>query len=150
MNHPTSILLHPTRRELLFLLHAEPGLCFRQLVRRTGVASGTLAHHLSQLRRHGQVWSIPLGERIHHFASPKPEEGVIKRLLADSVLPPLDQAILALLRTEGPCRQVKILDRLQDPKIARSIVQHHLYRLRERGFIRETRQGRYVQYEARV
>jgi DNA-binding transcriptional ArsR family regulator len=143
---PESVLLHPARREILFLLHAHPGLCFRELVKRTGLASGTLAHHLSILRRCGQVWSMPLGCRILQFASPKPDEHYLRRFVADNVLPELDQRVLTLLRTEGPSRQVAILDRLDSEP--RSNVQHHLYRLCREGFVRQTRQGRSVVYEA--
>jgi DNA-binding transcriptional ArsR family regulator len=141
-----SVLLHPARREILFLLHAHPGLCFRELVKRTRIASGTMAHHLSVLRRCGQVWSMPLGCRILQFAAPKPDEHYLRRFVADNVLPELDQRVLTMLRTEGPCRQAAILDRFDAEP--RSNVQHHLYRLRQLGFVHETRRGRYVQYEA--
>lgn len=143
---PQLVLRHPTRAAILLLLHEHPGLCFRQLVRRTGVASGTLAHHLSVLRRNGQVWSAPLGPRILHFSAPKPDPLIVRRMVVDHVLPELDQRLLTLLRTEGPCRQVALLDRFAPEP--RSNVQHHLYRLRSQGFVRESRQGRCVLYEA--
>lgn len=140
------VLRHPTRAAILLILHEHPGLCFRQLVRRTGVASGTLAHHLNVLRRNGQIWSSPLGPRILHFSAPKPDPRIVRRMVVDHVLPDLDQRLLGLLRTEGPCRQAALLDRFAPEP--RSNVQHHLYRLCKQGFIREARQGRYVRYEA--
>lgn len=142
------VLLHSTRAAIVLLLHAHPGLCFRQLVRETGVASGTLAHHLNVLRRCGQVWSMPLGPRILHFSAPKPDPPIMRRMLVDHVLPDLDRGLLAHLRNVGASSQVTLLDSPLAAPFPRSCVQHHLYRLRDQGFIREIRHGRFVSYEA--
>lgn len=146
--NPETLLRNPHRARILAEVTAHPGLCFRELSRRTALASGTIAHHLSKLSRAKLVWMVNHGPRRLHFPGSRPADDRIHALLAQHALPELDRGILAFLRSVGSARQTEVLDSPLGATVPRSTMQHTLGRMHARGFIRETRVGRRVVYEA--
>ncbi|MHB8634609.1 MAG: hypothetical protein ACYDBQ_11730 [Thermoplasmatota archaeon] len=141
------VMHHPTRAAIVALLEARPGISFRKILLASGVGSGTAAHHLRVLRRAGRVWSTPHAGSLLHFAGPKPEAAKAQQVVVENVLPGIDRTILVYLRMAGPSNQTAVIKAPGLETFPRATIQHHLGRLRERGFIRETRQGRRAMYE---
>ena len=135
---------HPRRGAILALLEAEPGLCFRELMRRTGIGAGSLDHHVRRLVRAGMVWRVRHGPRILHFATDGPRR--VREAVMRHGLDPVDQAILAWSRTAGPRRQLAFLDAPPAQGMPRSSVQHRLGRLVRQGFLHADRKGRSLVY----
>lgn len=122
-----------------------PGLGFRELARRTGIPSGTLAHHVSLLTRSGAVWTKRHGARVLHFPAPRQDEPApVRVVLEEHVLDALDRDLLAWVR-EGPRVQKAVVARFSGHP--RATVQHRLARLVKWGFLTASASGRCRVYQ---
>jgi predicted transcriptional regulator len=130
------------RERILAELRLQPGLGFRELVRRTGMPSGSLHHHANILARRGALWRKTSGPRLLHFPGQPPNEESARRAIVAS-LRGLDAAIATLL-SSSPMNQIQVLQAFRD--VPESTVQHHLYSLTRRGLLSTHRIGRYVRY----
>lgn len=72
-------LADPTRLRLVRVLEAEPGLTVGALVKRLGVARGTVHHHLAMLRAASMLLTDRVGSRRHVRLAPGPWEIVLRR-----------------------------------------------------------------------
>ena len=127
------------RQRILDALEDCPGLCFRALLRATGLAAGTLRYHVATMERHGQIRTVMHGRRVLHFteaAPPTPER------IRDAFLLELGEgwrAVYDHVASHPGRRQGAILDAF--PDASRSTVQNRLRRLVELGFLQEHRVG---------
>lgn len=62
-----------TRARLLALLSQRPGMTRADLQRETGLAWGTVAHHLRSMAERGEVEAHRVGRRAHFVVRERPE-----------------------------------------------------------------------------
>jgi len=135
---------HPRREQILAVLRESPGMGFRELARRTGIAHGTLSHHVSILHRQGRVWTTRHSPRCLHYPGPRPSDGAgVRDAVVEHALDDVDREIVAL--ASEPVKQKDVLERFEG-RMPPSTVQARLYALRRRGLLMESRAGRYVYY----
>lgn len=141
-------LEHPRRSLIYELIKAEPGLNFRALARRAGIAPGTVQFHLRVLCYSRLIWCTYHGSRHRFFPGTEPinEEG-IQKALALHALDGLDRRVLDLVR-DNPRNQKAVLDEF--PQLPRSTVQHRLSRMVRQGFLVVRPRGRHIVYHAGV
>lgn len=133
-------LEHPRRKAIYEYVAHHPGANFREVARRTGIAAGTVRHHLTILERSGH-----LVERAHNGTVRLFENhGKFDHNWSDLVLlrePPL-QAVHDWLKAHPQSPQKDILEALEQVGWSRSTTQHRLVRLVEGGLVTIRLQGR--------
>jgi predicted transcriptional regulator len=139
-------LEHPKRKHIFEFIQLHPGANFREVARSTGIASGTVRHHLTVLGRAGHIVE-------HHHASTVrlfENHGKFDNNWADLVL--LREESLAKLHgwlmqhPQSP--QKAILSAMELEGWSRSTTQHRLARLMEGGLLTIRLQGRLKIYNA--
>lgn len=75
------------RKRIYETISKSPGLHFRELQRRIGVATGTLDYHVHFLRKHGMIRAEQAGGFLRYYAS-------------DIIIEEQEKALLSLLRQE--------------------------------------------------
>lgn len=134
-------LRHPRRRAIFDYIHANPGANVSEVVEGTGLASGTLRHHLSVLKRAGQVVERPHGGTLRLFENHgrfdadwntvvllrEPVLAKVHAWIAANPRSPQSAIVQALAQTEG---------------WNRSTTQHRLKRLVAGGLVEIRQQGR--------
>jgi predicted transcriptional regulator len=124
-----------SRRRLREAVAADPGIHFSGLVRRTGLATGQVQHHLRRLRSEGRVVRQEVSGRTHYFAPGYDE---------------WEREAIALLRRETPREVVaRVLERESAPPadvaddvgIARSTLEYHLDALEAADLVRKRHNG---------
>ncbi len=127
-------LVHPARARILAILRDEPGLHWRALARRAGLAAGQVQHHLVVLRRHDLV-TAEAGPR---FTCYFPTGAVDRRIMAAA----------PVLKSDGARRVLRaVADRsgatLSQIALASdcypSAVHYHASRLEEVGLLERRR-----------
>lgn len=133
-------LEHPRRKAIYEYVAQYPGANFREVARGTGIATGTVRHHLTILERSGH-----LVERAHNGTVRLFENhGKFDHNWSDLVLlrePPL-QAVHDWLKAHPQSPQKDILEALEQVGWSRSTTQHRLVRLVEGGLVSIRLQGR--------
>jgi predicted transcriptional regulator len=132
------------RLVLVEILQAQPGLCFRALVRTSGLSAGTTAHHLGVLQRHELAWSIRHGPRRRFFAGRRPTDDVAVGMAREAGLDAAMTHVLAYVREHPMSAQLDIVAAFRSTPP--STVQHVLVRLEREQFLTRTFVGRYVRY----
>lgn len=134
---------HPNRRKLYDAIQADPGIGFREVARRAGLAAGTARHHLNVLCRHGLVQ-----EERHRFtqrffpASIRLDPVVVARgvLLREPQLARLH----AVVEANAWITQSDLIDLMaREVGWTRSTTQHRLARLVSGGLVQVRQQGRF-------
>ncbi len=133
------------RARIVAALEDVPGLSFRGLSRALGLASGTLRHHLPVLQSQDLIWRMDFGQSHRYFAGPCPEEVTPKILASSCLVDELDLRILAELTHERI--QASVIEAVAGNGVARSKVQHRLYRLEDLGLVRVERTCHFVYYK---
>lgn len=130
---------HPTRERLKAAIAAEPGIHFHALRRLTGIAAGTLRHHLRVLEQEGVIvahaaagfrcFTLARGTaRSLGTAAPALKSASARRILEGVVRsPPLTMQAAAELAGLDP-----------------STATHHVQRLHEAGLVTRQRSGRSI------
>ncbi|HET6398686.1 MAG TPA: winged helix-turn-helix transcriptional regulator [Candidatus Thermoplasmatota archaeon] len=138
------LLQHPTRRLVADCIEANPGIHYKELSRRLGLANGTLEHHLRKLvadgivLRHagdGYTCYFPKGVSRHDLRA----AGPLKAAGARRVL----QAVQA---SPGASSS----DVATAAGLDASTVSHHVRRLQDAGLVEARRVGRTVRLHPRV
>jgi predicted transcriptional regulator len=141
---PEKALEHPRRQAIFEQVRHNPGINFRQVVRATGIAAGTVRHHLTILERAGHVIEKAHGSTIRLFEN----HGKFNETWSRIVL--LREPELALLHTwleqHGPAFQKDVLDAMSRHGWSRSTTQHRLGRLVRGGAVSIRQQGRWKSY----
>lgn len=129
------------RRRIFQTIESHPGLHFRELQSRLGVAHGTLQYHLDRLVDEGLIAvSEDRGFTRYHPKTRLREED---RRLIDALRREYGRRILAHLASEGPLTTQALSARLGR---SASTVSWHLARLAENGLVQRERTGQEVQY----
>ncbi|MFA5943824.1 MAG: hypothetical protein WC876_05085 [Candidatus Thermoplasmatota archaeon] len=130
---------HPTRERLRTAIAAQPGIHLRELHRVTGLAAGTLRHHLQVLEREGIVLASPAGgykcytlargtARGLAAAAPALKTAAARRILEGVVRSGvLTMGEVAVFAGLGP-----------------STANHHVQRLHDAGLVTRQRSGRSI------
>jgi DNA-binding transcriptional ArsR family regulator len=131
------LLEHPQRARLADLVAAEPGIHFQELGRRSGLANGTLTHHLQKLVDGGHVVAHKSGRYTCYFpraASPG------QRAAAGTTKSEGARAILAAIqaRPGATMQEIALSCGLQA-----STVTYHVQRLSDAGLVTANRDGKY-------
>ncbi len=142
--HNDRLLDEPQRARIVAAVAADPGVHFSELLRRTGIANGTLYHHLQALRKAGHLdaragqgytcyFPAGVGAAAQRGAAASKADGA--------------QRILAQVRSNPglSLKQVAVECGLQT-----STVSYHVQRLSDAGLVDAMRDGREVRLWARA
>jgi predicted transcriptional regulator len=139
-------LEHPRRKQIFEYVQRNPGTNFREISRMTGIAAGTVRHHLNVLERSELLVEHQHGSTIRLFEN----HGKFDRNWSDVVL--LREASLGALHAwlvEHPgSSQKAVLAGMEALGWSRSTTQHRLARLVEGGLASIRLQGRLKIYSA--
>lgn len=127
------------------LIQETPGLSFREIASRTGLARGSAKHHVDALHKVGRVWSHPFQGRRAHFLGVKPQtiQGVQAALL--SALDDVDSHLWRVASRRGPVCQKDLIQGAPG-QLSRSTVQNRVKRLVHSGLLTESPSGRRMHY----
>ncbi len=137
-------LRHPKRASVAEYIREHPGATFRELLRGTGIASGTVRHHVAVLRQHGVIEEYRHLETLRYFERGSSESARWKDIvhLREPELARLHEWLTGV----GPSFQKDILAASAAWGWSRSTTQHRLKRLVAGGLISVTDQGRLRRY----
>ncbi len=142
---PERVLEHPKRRSIMTYVRAHPVATFRELVRETGIMSGTARHHVIVLTRSGVLEQRRHRETLRFFdATAFDESWSATVLLREEPLRQLHDWLAA-----HPGRNQKVIvGKCQEWGWSRSTAQHRLKRLVAEGMVMEQPRGRHKVYGA--
>lgn len=127
-----------TRKRLYSIIEKSPGLHFRELQRRSGIAVGSLQYHLDYLHKHAFVNPQKEGKFVRYYALRT------KKIVED-------KSLMGLLRQEQPRHIVLFLlqrrfatnERIaQEVNLSQSTTSAYLKRMLQAGAISRKRSGR--------
>lgn len=130
-----------SRRRIFQTIQEHPGLHFKDLLARVGLAQGTVQYHLQHLMDEGLITVSHDRGFTRYYA-----EGRLRaedRPLMDALRREYGRRILAHLAAEGPLTTMALASRLGK---ASSTVSWHLARLAEAGLVDRRREGQEVYY----
>lgn len=133
-------LEHPRRKIIFDYIRDHPGANFREIARNTGIAAGTVRHHLNVLGRSDIVVEHQHGSTVRLFEN----QAKFNDNWADLVLlrePPLGQ-LHAWLKGHPASPQKAVLEGMDAVGWSRSTTQHRLARLVDGGLATIRLQGR--------
>ncbi|MFA5944114.1 MAG: winged helix-turn-helix transcriptional regulator [Candidatus Thermoplasmatota archaeon] len=137
-------LEHPRRKQIFGYIQLHPGANFREVARNTGIAAGTVRHHLNVLERSGQVVEHPHGSTVRLFEN----HGKFDQNWSDLVL--LREPVLGKLhdwlKAHPNSPQKAVLEAMEAENWSRSTTQHRLSRLVDGGVASIRLQGRLKMY----
>lgn len=132
------ILDSPNRRRVFELVQADPGIGLREVIDATGLAFGTVRHHLTVLVRHGFLVERMHGKRFAFFDASNCREWRHLATLRDPDLRLLHAVVL-----EKPgCEQKTIVDAMGLSGWKRNTTVHRLRSLERAGLLTAIWQGR--------
>lgn len=133
-------LEHPKRQSIFAYVQEHPGANFREVARSTGIAAGTVRHHLTVLERAGHLVERQHLGTVRLFEN----HGKFDHNWADVVFlrePPLAQ-VHDWLKEHVGSPQKSVLEAFEKQGWSRSTTQHRLARLVEGGLVSIRLQGR--------
>ena len=142
LDEPEQALALEARKKIYGEIKAAPGIHFRELQRRTGIATGSLQYHLDVLEKKHAIKTLKEKKFARYYA--------VKEMIT-----PFDQAALALLRQESP-RQIVLfllkkksnsannMEIAEAVSLSPSTVSVHLAKLTDSGVLKRERRGREV------
>lgn len=137
-----NVLENPRRLEILNFIKVNPGLHFRELLRKMSVARGTLDYHVKRMESDGLLKTIPERGRIHYFTADSQysteEETLIIAMENDS----LRRIVVQIYQNQG-ARTDELAER---SGFSKATVYLHVKHLENLGIVRSERVGRYVWY----
>lgn len=139
------VLEYEVRRRLYDLVRREPGLHLRELERRSGLALGTLRHHLRYLQEHRLVDAVDDKNVVRYFASDDAEPAD-RRVVGALRQEALRRVVLFLLHEGGAADHKTLLAALGAPP---STIATYLAELTRRGVVDRRSLGRESRYEMR-
>jgi predicted transcriptional regulator len=137
-------LEHPRRKQIFEYIQQHPGANFREVARNTGIAAGTVRHHLNVLERSGQVVEHSHGSTVRLFEN----HGKFDQNWSDLVLlrEPALGKLHEWLKAHPNSPQKAVLEAMEAEQWSRSTTQHRLSRLVEGGVVSIRLQGRLKMY----
>jgi DNA-binding transcriptional ArsR family regulator len=139
-------LEHPRRRRIFEYIQENPGANFREVARRTGIAAGTVRHHLNVLARSDIIAEHQHGSTVRLFEN----LSKFQANWADHVLlrePSLGE-LYDWLKANPGAPQKAVLEGMEPQGWSRSTTQHRLSRLVDGGLATIRLQGRLKIYTA--
>lgn len=130
-----------SRREIYQAVRDTPGIHFRELLRDTEYAQGTLQYHLRWLVDEALLERSEDGEFTRYYPSKKFEPA--DKAVMDALRREYSRRIIAHLATAGPLSTSELADRLEK---SASTTSWHLSRLTGAGVVAKERDGRSVLY----
>lgn len=139
-------LEHPRRKQIFDYIQEHPGANFREVARNTGIAAGTVRHHLNVLGRAGQIVEHAHGSTVRLFEN----HGRFDHNWSDLVLlrEPALARLHAWLKENPGAPQKAVLEAMEPEGWSRSTTQHRLARLVDGGLATIRLQGRLKLYSA--
>mgnify|MGYP000882743615 FL=1 len=135
-------LENPRRLETLNFIKANPGLHFRELLRKMSVARGTLDYHIRVMVSEGLLKAVPERGKIHYFIADSHystgEETLIIAMGNDS----LRGIITQIYQNQGAHTE----ELAEESGLSKATVYVHVKYLESLGIVRSERAGRSVQY----
>jgi predicted transcriptional regulator len=137
-------LEHPRRKQIFDYIRDHPGANFREVARNTGIAAGTVRHHLNVLERSGQVVEHNHGSTVRLFEN----HGKFDQNWSDLVLlrEPALGTLHDWLKGHPNSPQKAVLEAMEANGWSRSTTQHRLSRLVDGGVASIRLQGRLKLY----
>lgn len=143
-----AVLEQPLRRRLYETIHADPGIAYRELLRRLGVANGTVRHHLNVLLREGLVVEHPHLNTVRLFPHDSAQEAErdARVLLRDG----RSRRLFDWIDAHAGAIQAEVAAHAEAEWGWRpNTTQYRLKRLVEGGLVEEHREGRVKRYGVR-
>ncbi|MFA5860697.1 MAG: ArsR family transcriptional regulator [Candidatus Thermoplasmatota archaeon] len=134
---------HPARESLHKRIASEPGVCYTDLKRDTGLTTGVLVHHLRALERAGYLSSRKEGAFRRFYAAGSAPAPAPKSVTYVAPLTPMQSRVLELVR-ERPMTQAELGERLG---ITQQGVSHHVKSLERAGHVAAVYDGRVWRYQ---
>mgnify|MGYP000880606193 FL=1 len=135
-------LENPRRLEILNFIKANPGLHFRELLRKMSVARGTLDYHIRVMVSGGLLKAVPERGKNHYFIADSHystgEETLIIAMGNDSL-----RGIITRIYLNQDAR---IEELAEETGLSRATIYTHVKHLENLGIIRSERAGRSVRY----
>jgi predicted transcriptional regulator len=133
------------RRRIFECISESPGVHFREIQRRVGIATGSLDYHLHFLYKSGLVRTERQGKYLRYYSVTKhfdeEEKSVLLLLRNDKI-----RHILIYLIENKRALPTRIAEYLG---ISNSTLSWYLKNLEENGIITQTKKGRYRIYKVR-
>lgn len=139
-------LEHPRRRRIFDYIRHQPGANFREVSRNTGIAAGTVRHHLNVLARsdiiveHQHASTVRLFENIDAFRHSWADQVILRE--------PALAELYEWLHANPASPQRGALEAMLERGWSRSTTQHRLGRLVDAGLVGIKLQGRLKLYTA--
>ena len=132
----------PQRRKILRFVKRNPGLHFREILRRVPLTRGTLGHHMKTMESLGLLKTVSGRGRVHYFVAGAPysaeEENLITVLRTES----LRRIITEIYLNQGAYNE----EIAEDVGLSGATVYEHLRYLKDLGVVIAERDGRCVRY----
>lgn len=129
---------HPARRRILDAVEAQPGIHYQALVRMTGLAKGTVEHHVRKLVRAGLLTARRAQGYSCYFPAGTPRQALEAAGAAKA--PGAQRILAAVAQRPGASSQEVAAAAAVDA----TTVTHHVQRLSQAGLIEARREGRFV------
>lgn len=137
------VLVLPVRKRLYDLIKVSPGLHFRELKRKSGLAIGSLQYHLDILGKFNFIKTKKKGKFVRYFPfafEENVEEEQLLALLRDENIKKI-ALVLLTKRNVTNKRLAKLLE------LSPSTVSFHLKKFEESGLIKKQQFGRKIFFE---
>ena len=132
----------PQRRKILRFVKRNPGLHFREILRRVPLTRGTLDHHMKTMESVGLLKTVSGRGRVHYFvadSSYSAEEEILITVLRNESL---RRIITEIYLNQGACNE----EIAEDVGLSGATVYEHLRYLKDLGVVIAERDGRCVRY----
>jgi DNA-binding transcriptional ArsR family regulator len=134
----TATVDHPRRRAILQRIEAQPGIHYHDLLRSTGLAKGSLEHHLRALEMSGVVRAVRTARHTCYFLArtPRDQMAALPALKAQGA-----REVLQAIRAHPGASGVEVA---RATGLGPSTVSEHVARLVSAGLVESSREGRTV------
>ncbi len=138
------ILELEVRKKIYDIVKKSAGCHFREIERRSGLATGSVQYHLAYLAKHNLIKEEKENNNVRYF--PRDINAKNKKLLSILRQKSMRHIILFIL-TNNNCNQEQIVKEVQ---LSPSTVSWHIKKLEEEGIIFSKKEGRRTFYETAI
>ncbi|MHC1754962.1 MAG: winged helix-turn-helix transcriptional regulator [Methanosarcina sp.] len=138
-----NILDNPSRNSIYTYIRANPGACFSEIVRNTGLNRGTIQYHIRILETQNKIEAYEDGGKIRYFQNNSMYGEKEKKFLVTFQKITNQRIISEILN--GKCNTNLTLAR--EIGVSKGTISWYVKNLKEIGLIKETNRGRSVIYK---